>query len=182
VDGNKRVGHAAMVSFLRLNGRRIEATVDETEQAILHVASGGLDRDGLQAWIEAHEVPASPSGRGRRYLDLGRSHALTTSSGRQAPWNQSAASQWPAARPRRALQRRRSHRHAGSPGSQGPGRRLDTSETRVEPGLTSWSTAASRPRVPSMRVANKRSCRGGKGCAGRRTGAWTTEPYSPSLT
>ena len=59
LDGNKRVGHAAMVSFLRrLNGRRIEATVDEAEQAILQVASGILDRAGLQAWIEAHEVPA----------------------------------------------------------------------------------------------------------------------------
>jgi death-on-curing protein len=59
VDGNKRVGHAAMVSFLRLNGRRIEATVVEAEQAIVQVASGSLDRTGLQAWIEAHEVPRS---------------------------------------------------------------------------------------------------------------------------
>jgi hypothetical protein len=42
-----------------LNGRRIEATVDEAEQAILNVASGRLDRAGLQAWIEAHEVPRS---------------------------------------------------------------------------------------------------------------------------
>ena len=57
VDGNKRVGHAAMVSFLRLNGQRIEATMDEAEQAIVQVASGILDRDGLRAWIEAHEVP-----------------------------------------------------------------------------------------------------------------------------
>lgn len=59
VDGNKRIGHAAMVSFLRLNGRRLEATVDESEQAIVQVASGNLDRAGLQAWIEAHEVPRS---------------------------------------------------------------------------------------------------------------------------
>jgi death on curing protein len=59
LDGNKRVGHAAMISFLRLNGRRIEATVDEAEQAILQVASGSLDRAGLQAWIEAHEVARS---------------------------------------------------------------------------------------------------------------------------
>ena len=58
VDGNKRVGHAAMDAFLRLNGRRLEATVDEAERAILQVASGVLDRAGLQAWIEAHEVPA----------------------------------------------------------------------------------------------------------------------------
>jgi death-on-curing protein len=59
VDGNKRVGHAAMVSFLGLDGRRLEATVDEAAQAFLHVASGILDRAGLQAWIEAHEVPRS---------------------------------------------------------------------------------------------------------------------------
>lgn len=57
LDGNKRVGHAAMVSFLRLNGRRIEATVNEAEQAILQVASGILDRTGLEGWIEAHMVP-----------------------------------------------------------------------------------------------------------------------------
>lgn len=55
VDGNKRVGHAAMVALLRRNGRRLEATVDEAEQAILQVACGVLDRAGLQAWIEAHE-------------------------------------------------------------------------------------------------------------------------------
>jgi death-on-curing protein len=58
VDGNKRVGHAAMVAFLRLNGRRLEATLDEAERAILQVASGVLDRAGLQAWIDAHDVPA----------------------------------------------------------------------------------------------------------------------------
>jgi death-on-curing protein len=59
VDGNKRVGHAAMVSFLRLNGRRIEATVDEVEHVIVQVASGVLDRGGLEAWIESHEGPRS---------------------------------------------------------------------------------------------------------------------------
>jgi death-on-curing protein len=48
VDGNKRVGHAAMVAFLRLNGRGIEATVDEAEQAITQVASGTLGRAGCR--------------------------------------------------------------------------------------------------------------------------------------
>lgn len=57
VDGNKRVGHAAMVAFLRVNGRRVEATVDEAERTILQVASGDLDRAGLQAWLAVHEVP-----------------------------------------------------------------------------------------------------------------------------
>jgi death-on-curing protein len=54
VDGNKRAGHAAMLAFLRLNGRTLEATVDETERTILQVASGALDRTGLQAWVESH--------------------------------------------------------------------------------------------------------------------------------
>lgn len=58
VDGNKRVGHAAIVAFLRLNGRQLEATVDAAEETILRVASGALDRVGLQAWLEAHDVPA----------------------------------------------------------------------------------------------------------------------------
>jgi death-on-curing protein len=58
LDGNKRVGHAAMVAFLRVNGRRLEATVDEAERTVLQVASGDLDRGGLQAWLAAHEAPA----------------------------------------------------------------------------------------------------------------------------
>jgi death on curing protein len=57
VDGNKRVGHAAMAAFLRLNGRRIEATVDDAEQAILRVAAGQMDRAGLQAWLDARDAP-----------------------------------------------------------------------------------------------------------------------------
>lgn len=40
VDGNKRVGHAAMIALLRLNGRTLEATVDEAARTILQVASG----------------------------------------------------------------------------------------------------------------------------------------------
>lgn len=54
VDGNKRVGHAAMLAFLRLNGQDLAVTIDEAEQTILEVASGRLDRDGLAAWIERH--------------------------------------------------------------------------------------------------------------------------------
>jgi len=35
VDGNKRIGHAAMETFLILNGYQIYATVDEQEEMIL---------------------------------------------------------------------------------------------------------------------------------------------------
>lgn len=56
IDGNKRVGHAAMEVFLILNGYEIEASVDEQEQVILLVASGLLGRENLSKWLEQHIV------------------------------------------------------------------------------------------------------------------------------
>ncbi len=56
VDGNKRTGHAAMETFLVLNGFEIEATVDEQEKIILQVASGELGRDDFTDWLRAHIV------------------------------------------------------------------------------------------------------------------------------
>src|SRR5881398_2105192 len=37
VDGNKRTGHAAMETFLVLNGHEVQAPVDEQEQVVLQV-------------------------------------------------------------------------------------------------------------------------------------------------
>ena len=54
VDGNKRVGHAAMEVFLRSNGYRIDATVDIQEQIILGVASGEVSREQLVEWLREH--------------------------------------------------------------------------------------------------------------------------------
>ena len=51
VDGNKRVGHAAMETFLILNGSELDAPVDEQEQAMLELAAGRLSRDALVAWL-----------------------------------------------------------------------------------------------------------------------------------
>ena len=42
LDGNKRCGHAAMETFLVVNGKEIEAPVDEVEKIILEMASGKL--------------------------------------------------------------------------------------------------------------------------------------------
>ena len=56
VDGNKRVGHAAMETFLVLNGFEIAAALDEQERVMLAVASGNVSRDGLAAWIREHIV------------------------------------------------------------------------------------------------------------------------------
>ncbi|MBD2501490.1 type II toxin-antitoxin system death-on-curing family toxin [Anabaena azotica] len=54
LDGNKRTGHAAMETFLILNGMEIIATVDEQEQIILMVASGNLKRDAFIEWLRQH--------------------------------------------------------------------------------------------------------------------------------
>jgi len=51
VDGNKRVGHAAMETFLVLNGYEIHASVDDQERAMLAVAGGTLSRSGLTEWL-----------------------------------------------------------------------------------------------------------------------------------
>ena len=57
VDGNKRIGHAAMETFLVLNGYEIEASVNEQEQVILQVASGAMGREAFTEWLRAHIVP-----------------------------------------------------------------------------------------------------------------------------
>lgn len=54
VDGNKRVGHAAMEVFLVLNGYEIGASVDEQENLILRLAAGQLSRDELREWLRVH--------------------------------------------------------------------------------------------------------------------------------
>jgi death on curing protein len=54
VDGNKRVGHAAMEVFLMLNGWEISADVDEQESIIIDVASGQLDREAFSSWLAEH--------------------------------------------------------------------------------------------------------------------------------
>ena len=54
VDGNKRLGHAAMETFLLLNGSEIDASVDEQERLMLDLTSGRLTREQLAAWLVAH--------------------------------------------------------------------------------------------------------------------------------
>jgi death-on-curing protein len=62
VDGNKRVGHAAMETFLVLNGWELAAEVAEQEQVILRLAAGTLKRDEFTAWVLSHlqRRPAEP--------------------------------------------------------------------------------------------------------------------------
>jgi death-on-curing protein len=59
VDGNKRVAHAAMETFLVLNGQEIEASIDDQEELMLDLARGVLSRERLTAWLAKHVRPRS---------------------------------------------------------------------------------------------------------------------------
>lgn len=57
VDGNKRVAHAAMETFLVLNGMEIEAGIDDQERLMLDLAASRIDRPRLIDWLRHHLRP-----------------------------------------------------------------------------------------------------------------------------
>ena len=56
VDGNKRIGMYIMLTFLEVNGIRLECSNDEVATAGLAVASGKMDYDALLAWVINHKA------------------------------------------------------------------------------------------------------------------------------
>ena len=54
VDRNKRTAHAAMETFLVLNGSEIVASVDEQERLMTEVAAGRVARIQIVAWLRDH--------------------------------------------------------------------------------------------------------------------------------
>ncbi len=56
VDGNKRVGHAVMETFLVLNGHELRADIDDAERVILQLADGQLSREEFLGWVTRHVV------------------------------------------------------------------------------------------------------------------------------
>ena len=57
VDGNKRVGHAAMETYLILNGVELDADVGNQEVIMLGLAAGRVDRGQLADWLRQHLKP-----------------------------------------------------------------------------------------------------------------------------
>ena len=57
VDGNKRTGHAALETFLVLNGHEIKAAVDDQQTVLLQVAAGEMKREAFLVWLRAHIAP-----------------------------------------------------------------------------------------------------------------------------
>lgn len=56
IDGNKRIGHAAMETFLILNGYEIKAIVDDQEQILLDLAAGNLTLKAFTSWLKDNAV------------------------------------------------------------------------------------------------------------------------------
>ncbi len=52
VDGNKRIGFAAMETFLNINGWEFNASVDDAERTILALAAGHLSREEFVQWVK----------------------------------------------------------------------------------------------------------------------------------
>ncbi|MBO9638811.1 MAG: type II toxin-antitoxin system death-on-curing family toxin [Siphonobacter aquaeclarae] len=54
IDGNKRIGHAAMLLLLKLNGFEFIAPIADQEKVMLDLAAGLLDREEFSNWALAH--------------------------------------------------------------------------------------------------------------------------------
>ena len=55
VDGNKRIGLYVMLSFLEMNGIRIQCTDAELVHVGLSIADGKMGYDELYRWVLEHE-------------------------------------------------------------------------------------------------------------------------------
>lgn len=56
VDGNKRIGMYIMISFLELNGIKIDATNDDVVKIGLSVANGSSNYEDILKWILDHKI------------------------------------------------------------------------------------------------------------------------------
>ena len=56
VDGNKRIGMYVMLTFLEVNGIRLECTNEDIVKAGLGVASGAMSAQDLLNWIQEHRL------------------------------------------------------------------------------------------------------------------------------
>lgn len=56
VDGNKRIGMYAMLTFLEVNGIRMDCSNEDVVSVGLGVAAGRMTYEDVLAWIRDHRV------------------------------------------------------------------------------------------------------------------------------
>lgn len=57
IDGNKRIGLAALVDFLKINGYKVMLPLDEQIATVKLVASSEMTEDEWTAWVERNVAP-----------------------------------------------------------------------------------------------------------------------------
>ncbi len=56
VDGNKRIGMYIMLTFLEVNGVKIDCTNEELVEVGLSVAAGTMGYEELRDWVIEHKI------------------------------------------------------------------------------------------------------------------------------
>lgn len=56
VDGNKRIGVYVMLTFLEVNGIRLDCTNEDVVHIGLSVADGSMDYEALLTWVKEHRI------------------------------------------------------------------------------------------------------------------------------
>ena len=56
LDGNKRIGMYIMLSFLELNGIKLDASNDDVYRLGMAVADGSADNAAVLKWIHEHKI------------------------------------------------------------------------------------------------------------------------------
>ena len=62
LDGNKRIGMYVMLTFLEVNGVRLQCTDEEIVRAGLALADGSMGYDELLSWIREHVMSQEARG------------------------------------------------------------------------------------------------------------------------
>ena len=55
LDGNKRIGMYVMLTFLEVNGIRLECSNEDVAEAGFAVAAGKIGYEDLLEWVKSHE-------------------------------------------------------------------------------------------------------------------------------
>ena len=55
LDGNKRIGMYVMLTFLEVNGIRLECSNEDVAEAGLAVAAGKMGYEDMLEWVKSHE-------------------------------------------------------------------------------------------------------------------------------
>jgi death-on-curing protein len=56
VDGNKRTAYVAALTFLRINGYRVEASAPQKHETFIRLAAGDLTEEDLSAWFRRNAI------------------------------------------------------------------------------------------------------------------------------